>query len=78
MKEVIHLHYNNKKLHVAFSHWRQVYSLVPIVKLLYPEVFRGKLYNRAKRSNRRISYEQIKRELVKDSIRIVEQVPDWL
>jgi hypothetical protein len=76
MQHIIHLTYFNPNLNVGLSSWREVYGLNPIQQLR-PEVYRGKLVYRAKGSKQRISYEQVKKGLVKRSLRVIEQVPDW-
>lgn len=76
MQEVIHLSYYNPRLNIGFSTWREVYLLQPLQRL-HPEVYKGKLVYRAKGSHRRVSYDQIKKGLVKRAIRVVEEVPEW-
>ena len=58
--------------------WRRVYLLHPHIVPLIPEVDKGRLVYRAKGSSKRISYEQIKKGLIKKSKWIIEEVPSWL
>jgi hypothetical protein len=51
--------------------------MLPIVSPLLSEVERGRLVYRARGSNRRISYAQIKKGLVKKTFWISHEVPDW-
>ena len=76
MQRVIHLTYFNPRLNIGFTDWRAVYLLQPLQQL-QPEVYRGRLVYRARGSRRRIPYAQLKKGLVKRSLRLVEQVPDW-
>jgi hypothetical protein len=57
---------------------RQVYQLQPVLLQLNTEVYRGKLVYRAKGSSKRISYDQLKKGLIKQSFFREEDVPDWL
>ena len=58
--------------------WKQVYLLHPVVTPLRPEVDKGRLVYRAKGSSKRISYTQIKKDLLKKVYWIKVKVPDWL
>jgi hypothetical protein len=77
MQAITYLMYYNPRLNIGLSSWREVYGLQPLQRL-YPEVHKGRLVYRAKGSQRRVSYTRIKQGLLKKSIRIVEQLPDWL
>lgn len=57
---------------------RRVYLLEPELLLLNVEVYRGKLVYRAKGSSRRISYDRVKKWLVKQAFSVEEEVPDWI
>jgi hypothetical protein len=58
--------------------WREVYLLSPQLIKLCAEVDKGRLVYRAKGSDKRISYPQIKSGLVKTTIKIIEDVPSWI
>lgn len=57
---------------------KQVYQLEPALRQLNVEVYRGKLVYRAKGSSKRISYDQVKRGLVKRQFCVWEEIPNWL
>ncbi len=78
MEQRIELKYINERLQIGMVDRKQVYLLHPKVTPLLVEVDKGRLVYRAKGSNRRISYAQIKKELIKKSKWIVEEVPSWL
>ncbi|RYZ47919.1 MAG: hypothetical protein EOP49_19980 [Sphingobacteriales bacterium] len=78
MKHRIHFRYYNPRLQLAMVDIRQVYQLQPVLLPLNAEVYRGKLVYRAKGSSKRISYDQVKRGLVKQGFVLEETVPDWL
>ncbi len=78
MKQKLQLHYYNVKLQIGLVNLKTVYLLKPKPTLLLAEVYRGKLVYRAKGSSKRISYDQIKKGLLKKVFWIVEEVPDWL
>ena len=78
MEQKIKLGYINELLQVGMADIRKVYLLSPVLTTLHPEVYKGKLVFRAKGSSRRISYDQIKRGLVKRSFVVKEEVPNWL
>jgi hypothetical protein len=78
VKHKLHFRYYNERLKLGMVDIKNVYQLEPELMLLYIEVYRGKLVYRAKGSSRRISYEQVKKGLVKKSFSVEEEVPDWL
>jgi hypothetical protein len=78
MEQKIRLNYINIQLNIGMVDIRHFYQLAPDVKHLNPEVYRGKLVYRAKGSSKRISYDQIKKGLLKQTYWITEQVPNWL
>ncbi len=78
MEQKIQLKYINKKLQIGLVNWREIYLLHPEIIRLSVEVDRGRLVYRAKGTNRRISYKKVKKGLIRSSIWIVQQVPDWL
>lgn len=77
MKSKIHFRYYNQRLNLGMVDVKQVYQLNPQPTLLNLEVYRGKLVYRASGSSRRISYDQLKKGLVKKSFVMEEEVPDW-
>ena len=77
MEQKIKLRYINERLHVGMADIKEVYLLSPQLTLLRPEVYKGMLVYRAKGSSRRISYAQIKRGLVKRSLVVKEEIPNW-
>ena len=78
MEQKIKLRYINERLKVGMVDIKQLYLLSPRPTQLRPEVYKGKLVYRAKGSTRRISFDQIKRGLVKRSFVVMEEVPNWL
>lgn len=78
MKHKIHFRYYNPRLNLGVVDVKLVYQLEPTPIRLNPEVYRGKLVYRARGSSRRISYDQLKKGLVKKSFSVEEEVPDWL
>lgn len=78
MVQTITLKYINKHLKIGLADWRVVYSVSNNPTRLYPEVHRGKLVYRAQGSDKRISYDQIKRGLLKQEFNVYEVVPDFL
>ena len=77
MLQTIHLKLVNEKLHIGLVTWRQIYIYHPKVIQLIPEVDRGRLVYRYKGSNKRFSYLQIKKGLVKKQISIQIEYPEW-
>ncbi len=78
MERAVRFRYYNERLKVGMVDVREVYQLEPELKLLKPEVYRGKLVYRAKGSARRISYEQLKNGLIKKNFLVNESWPDWM
>jgi hypothetical protein len=77
MLQKIKLNYFNSRLNIGLQDVKHVYLLNKESTVLFPEVYRGKLVYRAKGSNRRISYDQIKKGLVKRTFWIRVEVPEW-
>jgi hypothetical protein len=75
MEEVIHTRYLNRELNIALTDWRQVYLIASELKQLLPEEYKGKLVYRARGSSKRISYERIKKGLVKKTSRFLLHLP---
>jgi hypothetical protein len=78
IEQKIQLNYINIKLQIRMVNWREVYLLKPQVVRLIPEVDKGRLVYRAKGAVKRISYNQLKRGLIKKPYVITEEVPSWL
>jgi hypothetical protein len=75
MEEVLYTRYLNRELNIALADWRNVYLLVPELKQLLPEVYRGKLVYRTLGSSKRISYDRIKKGLVKKTYKLQRSLP---
>ena len=78
MQQKIQLKYIIVRLQIGLVNWRKAYLLSPSIIPLYVEVYKGTLVFRAKGSNKRVSYLQIKKGLAKTSQCIFESSPDWL
>lgn len=64
---MIELTYWNESLQPGLADWKAVYQF-PQKKLMKKEIHQGNLYYRSRGSNRRISYKQIKKGLIKKQI----------
>lgn len=71
---MIILKYWNAQLQIGLADWRNVYQF-PQQQLLYKEIHQGKLCYRLKGSSKRISYDHIKKGLVKKEMIIKEELP---
>jgi hypothetical protein len=71
---MIILKYWNEHLKIGFANLKKLYQF-PQLQKMYPEVHQGKLYYRLKGSSKRISYDQVKKGLVKKQIIIKEELP---
>lgn len=78
MEQKIQLKYIDKNLQIGLVNWREAYLLYPEIIRLSVGVDRGRLVYRIKGKNRRISYKRVKKGLIRTSVWIVQQVPDWL
>jgi hypothetical protein len=78
MEQKIRLRYIIERLQVGLTVIKHVYALSPALTSLHPAVYKGKLVYRPKGSHERISYDQIKRWLVKRRIVVREDVPNRL
>lgn len=78
MQQIIKLKYINHQLNIGMVSWKEVYLLSPQLTKLFAEVDNGRLVYRAKGSDKRISYLQIKTGLVKTSMKVIEEVPSWI
>lgn len=78
MEQKLKLKYYNVRLNIGMASIRQVYILSPVLIALQADVYRGKLVYRQKGSNKRISYDQLKKGLVKKEFTVSEEVPNWL
>jgi len=77
MLQTINLNLVNERLHIGMVNWREIYIYYPKVIQLHPEVDRGRLVYRYKGSNKRFSYSQIKKGLIKKNYSIQIDFPDW-
>lgn len=78
MVERIELRYTNDRLQIGMVDSKHVYQFSPSFTPLLPETHRGKLVYRLRGSSRRISYDMVKKGLVKQVFIIEQLVPDWL
>jgi hypothetical protein len=78
MEQRIKLKYINNILQIGLVSWREAYLLYPTIIPLKIEVDKGRLVYRAKGSSKRIACKKVKAGLVKTSVWIVQQAPDWL
>ena len=78
MKRKIHFRYYNQRLNLGMVDVKNVYDLKAEPVRLQPEVYRGKLVYRAKGSQHRISYDQLKQGLIKKIFAVEDEVPNWL
>jgi hypothetical protein len=77
MQQRIQLKYINHTLQIGLVNWREAYLLYPEIVLLNVEVNTGRLVYRAKGSSKRITYNLLKKGLVKTSEYIVQEVPSF-
>ena len=77
MVQIIQLKLINPKLKIGIVSWKQVYIYSPVIIQLKPEVERGRLVYRAKGSNKRISYGELKKGLIKKNCTLKMEVPNW-
>jgi len=78
MLQTIQLKLVNENLHIGMVTWREMYIYYPKVIQLTPEVDRGRLVYRYKGSNKRFSYLQVKKGLIKKNYSIQVDLPDWI
>ena len=70
---MIELTYWNENLQPRLADWKTVYRF-PQKELMEKEIHQGNLYYRSRGSSRRISYNQIKKGLIKKQIFIKEEL----
>jgi hypothetical protein len=76
MEQIVKIQYVNIKLQIGLVSWRQAWLLSPDPpRQLYTEVYRGKLVFRIPGTSRRISYQRIKKGLIKKEMNIKEYYP---
>lgn len=75
LEQKIFLNYLNPQLDIAMSDWKNVYLIQPILIKLQPEVYRGKLIYRIRGTSKRISYNRIKKGLIKKYFYVVATTP---
>ncbi|MDB5198462.1 MAG: hypothetical protein JWO92_425 [Chitinophagaceae bacterium] len=71
---MIILKYWNAQLQIGLYDWKNVYQF-PQQQLLQTEIHQGKLCYRLKGSSKRISYDKIKKGLIKKQVIIKEELP---
>lgn len=71
---MIRINYFNPILNIGLSSWREAWLLSgKYPEKLYTELYRGSLVFRLRGSNRRISYLQLKKDLIKEVMFIQEE-----
>ena len=55
--------------------WKSVYLLKPSLLKLFPEVYKGRLVYRMPGSSKRLSYNEIKKQLIRKSFYVIEHIP---
>lgn len=78
MQQEIKLRYFNEELKIGLISWREAYLLFPDIRQLNLETYKGRVIYRLKGSSKRISYNRLKKGLVKTNRVIKIDVPDWL
>ena len=78
MKQEIQLRYLNAELKIGLVSWKEAYLLSSNSKTLLLEVYKGRLIYREKGSPNRISYNRLKKGLVKMTKTIIIEVPSWM
>jgi hypothetical protein len=71
---MIILKYWNEKLQIALLDWRNVYQF-PLKEKMSIEVHQGKLYYRCRGASKRVSYDQLKKGLIKKQIILYNDLP---
>ena len=74
MVQTIEIKFVNQKLKIGLADWRTVYLLSPLTRL-HVELHRGRLVYRARGSDKRYSYRQLKKDLIKRKMIIREHFP---
>lgn len=69
---MIILKYWNETLKIGLADWKNVYQF-PQEEMLHAEIHQGKLHYRLKGSAKRISYDQVKRGLIKKRIILIKK-----
>lgn len=78
MKQKVKLNYLNAELNIGIVSWREVYVLSPVLQQMNLEAYKGRIIYRLKGSPKRISYNRLKKGLVKTNRTVEIEVPDWL
>jgi hypothetical protein len=78
MKQEIKLRYFNAELNIGLVSWREAYVLLPSIQQMNLETYKGRIIYRLKGSAKRISYNRLKKGLVKTNKTIEIEVPNWL
>ena len=65
----------NAKLKIGMFGFKNVYLLSPQLEKLFSEIYKGKLVYRIKSTSKKISYDRIKKELVKKSFMLSVKIP---
>ena len=78
MQQRVQLKYIINVLQIGLVNWREAYLLSPDLTPLLVEVDKGRLIYRVKGSAKRITYNHVKKGLVKTSKVIMKEIPYWL
>lgn len=66
MEQIIRINYFNPSFNIGLTNWREAWSLSgKYPERIYTELYRNKLVYRKKGSNKRISYQLLKKGLIK-------------
>lgn len=78
MQQEIKLKYFHAELKIGLVSWREAYALFPEIVQMNIETYKGRIIYRLKGSSKRISYNRLKKGLVKTNRTIKIEVPSWL
>jgi hypothetical protein len=78
MKQEIKLRYLNQELKIGLVSWKEAYLLNELITPLKIEVYKGRIVYRGKGSAKRISYNRLKKGLIKRNQVILVYAPSWL
>jgi hypothetical protein len=75
MEQIVRIQYVNEALQIGLVNWRQAWLLsTKPPQQLYTEVYKGKLVFRIPGTSRRISYQRIKKGLIKRQVIIQQEL----
>jgi len=74
MEQIIRINYFNPYLNIGLTSWREAWLLSgKYPEKLYTELYRNKLVYRKRGSDKRISYHQLKKGLIKKIMMLQEE-----